>query len=144
MALRYVRVWLEYDEAQEGQVAASTEKALLSWLGNSEAARMSITVTAALPPLTLCGGMLAGLAAEYVEFQEGQGMVTKEKARHNLLRPEAMEAMFVLWRTTKNPVYKDWAWQMFQAFQEHCRVSVLHTHAAITIKMYACCAVCRY
>ena len=125
-------------------MAASTEKALLSWLGNSEAARMSITVTAALPPLTLCGGMLAGLAAEYVEFQEGQGMVTKEKARHNLLRPEAMEAMFVLWRTTKNPVYKDWAWQMFQAFQEHCRVSVLHTHAAITIKMYACCAVCRY
>ncbi|CAK0772077.1 hypothetical protein CVIRNUC_003926 [Coccomyxa viridis] len=65
--------------------------------------------------------MPTGLAAEYVEFQEGQGMVTKEKARHNLLRPEAMEAMFVLWRTTKNPVYKDWAWQMFQAFQEHCR-----------------------
>ena len=67
--------------------------------------------------------MLAGLAPEYVEFDGGQGMVTKEKARHNLLRPEAMEAMFVLWRTTKNPVYKDWAWQMFQAFQAHCRVS---------------------
>lgn len=49
-------------------------------------------------------------------------MVTNEKARHNLLRPEALEAMFVLWRTTRNPVYKDWAWQMFQAFQTHCRV----------------------
>ena len=63
-----------------------------------------------------------GLAPEYVEFRDGEGMVTKEKARHNLLRPEALEAMFVLWRTTKNPIYKDWAWQMFQAFQAHCRV----------------------
>lgn len=67
----------------------------------------------------------AGLAPEYVEFRDGQGMVTLEKGRHNLLRPEAMEAMFVLWRTTGNPVYKDWAWQMFQAFQTHCRVSSL-------------------
>ena len=100
-----------------------TERALLSWLDTSEAVRVSVTVAAASGPQTLHGGMLAGLAPEYVEFQEGQGMVTKEKARHNLLRPEAMEAMFVLWRTTKNPVYKDWAWQMFQAFQAHCRVS---------------------
>ena len=104
-------------------MAAITERALLSWLGNSEAASMSVTTAAASGPLNLRSGMLAGLAPEYVEFQEGQGMVTKEKARHNLLRPEAMEAMFVLWRTTKNPVYKDWAWQMFQAFQAHCRVS---------------------
>ena len=125
-------------------MAAITKRALLSWLDTFEAARMSVTSAAALGPLTLHGGMLAGLAPEYVEFQEGQGMVTKEKARHNLLRPEAMEAMFVLWRTTKNPVYKDWAWQMFQAFQAHCRVSVLHTHAAMTVRIYACCAVCRY
>ena len=57
-------------------------------------------------------------------------MVTLEKGRHNLLRPEAMEAMFVLWRTTGNPVYKDWAWQMFQAFQTHCRVSSLSYNRA--------------
>ena len=89
----------------------------------SEAARMSVTAAVAPGRLTQHGGMVAGLAPEYVEFQEGQGMVTREKARLNLLRPEAMEAMFVLWRTTQNPVYKDWAWQMFQAFQAHCRVS---------------------
>ena len=125
-------------------MAAITEGALSSRWGDSEAAKLSVTAAAALGQLMLHGGMLAGLAPEYVEFQEGQGMVTKEKARHNLLRPEAMEAMFVLWRTTKNPVYKDWAWQMFQAFQTHCRVSFLHTHAAMTVGIYACCAVCSY
>ena len=103
--------------------ATTTETALLSSLGISEAARASALIAAEPRRLTLHAGMLAGLAPEYVEFDGGQGMVTKEKARHNLLRPEAMEAMFVLWRTTKNPVYKDWAWQMFQAFQAHCRVS---------------------
>lgn len=62
----------------------------------------------------------AGLAPEYVEFTD-LGMVTAEKARHNLLRPEAMEAMFVLWRVTHKEVYREWAWQMFLAFEQHCK-----------------------
>lgn len=63
----------------------------------------------------------AGLAAEYVEF-EATGMVTAEKARHNLLRPEAMEAMFVLWRVTQKEMYREWAWEMFLAFERNCKV----------------------
>ncbi len=65
--------------------------------------------------------MGAGLAPEYVEFGEG-GMATNEKARHNLLRPEAMEAMFVLWRVTRKETYREWAWRMFEAFERNCRV----------------------
>jgi mannosyl-oligosaccharide alpha-1,2-mannosidase len=65
--------------------------------------------------------LVAGLAPEYVEFNS-LGMVTAEKARHNLLRPEAMEAMFVLWRVTHKEVYREWAWQMFLAFEQHCKV----------------------
>lgn len=49
-------------------------------------------------------------------------MVTLEKARHNLLRPEAMEAMFVLWRVTQKEIYREWAWQMFLAFERNCKV----------------------
>ena len=62
-----------------------------------------------------------GLAPEYVEFTDA-GMVTAPKGRHNLLRPEAMEAMFVLWRATGREVYREWGWQMFQAFERHCKV----------------------
>ncbi len=49
-------------------------------------------------------------------------MVTAEKARHNLLRPEAMEAMFVLWRVTQKEIYREWAWEMFLAFERNCKV----------------------
>ena len=49
-------------------------------------------------------------------------MVTTEKSKHNLLRPEAMEAMFVLWRVTGKQRYRDWGWRMFQAFERHCKV----------------------
>ena len=68
-------------------------------------------------------------------------MVTNEKGRHNLLRPEALEAMFVLWRTTRNPIYKDWAWQMFQAFQTHCRVRqpLAITGIMVQLQAEACC-----
>ena len=48
-------------------------------------------------------------------------MVPGDGARHNLLRPEALEAMFVLWRVTGKPRYRDWAWAMFQAFERHCK-----------------------
>ena len=48
-------------------------------------------------------------------------MVAGDGAHHNLLRPEALEAMFVLWRVTAKPKYRDWAWAMFQAFEKHCK-----------------------
>eukprot|EP00208_Stichococcus_sp_RCC1054_P002855 CAMPEP_0206140740 /NCGR_PEP_ID=MMETSP1473-20131121/10503_1 /ASSEMBLY_ACC=CAM_ASM_001109 /TAXON_ID=1461547 /ORGANISM="Stichococcus sp, Strain RCC1054" /LENGTH=567 /DNA_ID=CAMNT_0053535003 /DNA_START=347 /DNA_END=2050 /DNA_ORIENTATION=+ len=41
---------------------------------------------------------------------------------HNLLRPETVEALFVLWRTTHKPVYREWGWAIFQSFEKHCRV----------------------
>ena len=29
--------------------------------------------------------------------------------------------MFVLWRVTLKPRYREWAWAMFQAFERHCK-----------------------
>ena len=31
---------------------------------------------------------------------------------HNLLRPEAIESFYILWKTTGDPRYKQWAWQV--------------------------------
>ena len=33
---------------------------------------------------------------------------------HSLLRPEAVESLFVLWRVTQNETYREWGWQIFR------------------------------
>ncbi|KAJ1977367.1 mannosyl-oligosaccharide alpha-1,2-mannosidase [Dimargaris xerosporica] len=43
--------------------------------------------------------------------------------RHNLLRPETVESLFVLWRITKRPQYREWGWAIFEAFERHTRVA---------------------
>lgn len=43
-------------------------------------------------------------------------------AAHNLLRPETVESLFVLWRTTGDVKYRQQGWAIFQAFEKHCRV----------------------
>jgi len=61
-----------------------------------------------------------GLAPEFVRFT-GSGMTVG--AGHNLLRPEAIEALFYMWRFTKDPKYREWGWKMFLAFEKHCKVA---------------------
>ncbi len=50
-------------------------------------------------------------------------MANDARAVHNLLRPEAIESIFYLWRFTKDPMYREWGWKMFLAFEKHCRVA---------------------
>ena len=38
---------------------------------------------------------------------------------HNLQRPETVESLFLMWRITKDPIYREWGWEIFQAFLEH-------------------------
>ncbi len=41
--------------------------------------------------------------------------------RYFILRPEVVESYFYLWRTTKEQKYRDWAWEMVEALEKHCR-----------------------
>lgn len=58
-----------------------------------------------------------GLAPEIVSFDpasaSGIDFEPHFDARHSLLRPETAESLFILWRVTKNPVYREWGWQIF-------------------------------
>merc|ERR1719149_590238 len=66
---------------------------------------------------------VTGLAAEISYIGEGQDAVLAvRQAKHNLLRPETVESLFVLWRVTGRPIYRDWGWAIFEAFEKHCRV----------------------
>ncbi|KAH6560572.1 hypothetical protein BASA62_010405 [Batrachochytrium salamandrivorans] len=42
---------------------------------------------------------------------------------HNLLRPETVESLFVLYRITGKRKYREWAWRIFRAFEKWCRVN---------------------
>lgn len=40
----------------------------------------------------------------------------------NILRPETVESLFYLWRLTGNSTYKEWGWNIFQAFEKNSRI----------------------
>nr|KAJ3417689.1 hypothetical protein HK105_000924 [Polyrhizophydium stewartii] len=46
-----------------------------------------------------------------------------------LLRPEVVESIFILWRLTHNPMYRDWGWQIVQALESQCRNTDAGYHA---------------
>lgn len=64
-----------------------------------------------------------GLAPEIVYFNMEQDDATEdmsinERDAHNLQRPETIESLFVMWRITGDPKYREWGWQIFQAFEK--------------------------
>ncbi|XP_028764359.1 mannosyl-oligosaccharide 1,2-alpha-mannosidase MNS3 [Neltuma alba] len=49
-------------------------------------------------------------------------IIIKPADRHNLLRPETVESLFVLYRITGDPKYREWGWEIFEAFEKYTRV----------------------
>ncbi|CAB3406028.1 unnamed protein product [Caenorhabditis bovis] len=47
--------------------------------------------------------------------------ITRQDA-HSILRPEAIEAWFYLYRATGNKKYQDWGWSVFRAIEKHAKV----------------------
>ncbi|KAL0442527.1 UNVERIFIED_CONTAM: Mannosyl-oligosaccharide 1,2-alpha-mannosidase MNS3 [Sesamum latifolium] len=49
-------------------------------------------------------------------------IIIKHADRHNLLRPETVESLFVLFRITEDPKYREWGWEIFEAFEKYTKV----------------------
>ncbi|KAJ2763210.1 mannosyl-oligosaccharide alpha-1,2-mannosidase [Coemansia sp. BCRC 34490] len=49
--------------------------------------------------------------------------------RHNLLRPETVESLFILWRITGEAKWRDYGWQIFEAFEKWARLSDGHGYS---------------
>ena len=73
-----------------------------------------------------------GLAPEYVRFDTAPAgppgsnppsMVSADNAPYNLLRPETVESLFMLWRATGDRRDREWGWELFQSFERHCKVT---------------------
>jgi Glycosyl hydrolase family 47 len=52
----------------------------------------------------------------------GGDFMVKEDDAHNLLRPETVESLFILWKVTGNKKYQEQAWLIFRAFEKWTRV----------------------
>lgn len=61
---------------------------------------------------------------------------------HNLLRPETVESLFVLWRVTGDPTYRAWGWHIFRAFERWCRLES-GGYANLDSVLKVCDAICR-
>ncbi|KAI3824542.1 hypothetical protein L1987_06005 [Smallanthus sonchifolius] len=49
-------------------------------------------------------------------------IVIKHADRHNLLRPETVESLFILYRITEDSKYREWGWSIFEAFEKYTKV----------------------
>ncbi|KAL5989965.1 Mannosyl-oligosaccharide 1,2-alpha-mannosidase mns3 [Asimina triloba] len=64
------------------------------------------------------GGLEGGnRSSEYIH-----DIVIKPADQHNLLRPEMVESLFILHRITEDPKYREWGWQIFEAFEKYTKV----------------------
>jgi len=48
--------------------------------------------------------------------------VIKPADTHNLQRPETVESLFYMWRITGDDIYREWGWDMFDAFARYTLV----------------------
>jgi len=71
-----------------------------------------------------------GLSPDQVEFSTGgtdgadQDFVVAggSEAHAYVLRPEIAESLYVMFQSTGNETYKEWAWELFRGIEKHCRV----------------------
>ena len=65
----------------------------------------------------------SGLAPEIAEFSHATRVRAQAGAKHSLLRPETVESLFILWRLTGDPIYREWGWTIFEAIDTRARVA---------------------
>uniref|UniRef100_F1KXJ2 alpha-1,2-Mannosidase n=1 Tax=Ascaris suum TaxID=6253 RepID=F1KXJ2_ASCSU len=67
-----------------------------------------------------------GLGPEIIHFNQQPNskddIYIKPLDAHCLLRPEAIEAWFYLYRATGDKIYQEWGWKAFEALEKHAKV----------------------
>ena len=68
--------------------------------------------------------MQSGISAEYVEFVDGVDFRPGANVAFYILRPETAESLFYLQQLTGDPLYREWAWEIWSNIDRHCRTDV--------------------
>ncbi|KAJ1722432.1 hypothetical protein LPJ53_003158 [Coemansia erecta] len=81
-----------------------------------------------------------GLGSEIFTFPESVQLVEEATGMHYapnkygivpkdpryILRPETIEALFILYRVTENPKYQEWGWEIFNAIEKYTKTDVAY------------------
>jgi mannosyl-oligosaccharide alpha-1,2-mannosidase len=62
-----------------------------------------------------------GIAPEFVTFDTD--MNTRTSATYYILRPETAESLFILHQLTREPIYREWAWEIWEAIDRRCKTT---------------------
>merc|ERR1719229_1288605 len=62
----------------------------------------------------------SGLSPEFMRFDDND-IIKPRGDTQNLLRPEVAEAIYYMWYYTGDPEYRNWAFDIFDAFQLHSK-----------------------
>ncbi|KAI0904382.1 glycoside hydrolase family 47 protein [Ustulina deusta] len=125
--LSRARRWPSWDEKKEDQIHLARDLMKTCW------GMYAVTKTGLAPeiawfdaneedlrpvpgnrPLASTRNSLAAWKRDYI---------VKPLDAHNLQRPETVESLFVMWRITEDPVYREWGWKIFNAFERHTKLS---------------------
>ncbi len=68
--------------------------------------------------------MNTGISPEFIQANPGSDFQIGSGAPHYLLRPEAVESMFILNHLTGDPVYREWGWEIYQAVERYCKTDI--------------------
>lgn len=70
--------------------------------------------------------METGLSPEIVFFNQSPGgsedLIVKPQDAHNLLRPETVESLHIMYSITKDKKYQDYGWNILKSFNKYSRV----------------------
>ncbi|KAF9438703.1 mannosyl-oligosaccharide alpha-1,2-mannosidase [Entomortierella beljakovae] len=57
------------------------------------------------------------------QYTPGSDFYVNDRDSHNWLRPETVESLFYLWRSTGDEKYRHWGWNIFEAIEKYSKVS---------------------
>ncbi|KAJ8109220.1 hypothetical protein ONZ43_g6194 [Nemania bipapillata] len=57
--------------------------------------------------------------------------IVKPLDAHNLQRPETVESLFMMWRITGDPLYREWGWKIFNAFEKHTKLNMEQGYTSV-------------
>ncbi|CAB9517990.1 oligosaccharide 1,2-alpha-mannosidase [Seminavis robusta] len=68
-----------------------------------------------------------GVSPEEVQFIPGKDFrLEGDYHSENILRPEVVESLYILHSITKDPIYREWGWEIFQAIETYCKTEIAY------------------
>lgn len=117
---RYVRHKMEHLTCfVPGMLALGVTQGAVAGNATKAARYLSVAADVAETCWHMYDRQVSGLGPEIVTFVGSRGM--RNQAAYNLLRPEAIEGFWYLWRATGDWKYREYGWAIFQRYQRHCR-----------------------